>query len=146
MEGMSAAGLLSAAAWGLSLSTLAFGSLGIHAEKDFFIMMGLISVLLGDVVFAFYMQDQGSQLGTDPSVIVTIFGCLALFALYAIGCQFTLWREEGCPRASEAELEEERLQEEEEERQQQAAAAAARKASSRAKAVPDSSSKALKDD
>jgi len=116
MSSLTADGLLSAAAWALGLSTLAFGALGIHAEKDFFLMMGLVSVLLGDCVFCFYMLDQGYQLGKDNSALATVFACCALFAVYAISCQWTAWREEGC---SSPQDEEEEQQEEEEEREEQ---------------------------
>ena len=75
------------------MGTLFFASLGIGADRDFFLMLGLCATTLGDAGFAYYLWDQ-SHLNNDE--YGTLFGCLAVVSVYAICVQFEKFREDGC--------------------------------------------------
>jgi hypothetical protein len=107
-------------AWGLGLGTLFFSLFGIRAEKDFFLMIGLVACVTGDVLFAFFLWDQAEDGASNSNdTAATFYLMLALLATYGIYCQFNKYRDEGCG------LDED---DDEEEEAEAAAAAAARAA------------------
>lgn len=81
-------------AWGLALGTLFFGCIGIRADKDFFLMLGLVCTFLGNLGFAFFLYDQDE--GTNNETMITIFVLFAIFSIYALTVQWWKFRTEGC--------------------------------------------------
>jgi hypothetical protein len=81
-------------AWGLALGTLFFGCIGIRADKDFFLMLGLVCTFLGNLGFAFFLFDQDE--GTNNETMITIFVLFAIFSIYALTVQWWKFRTEGC--------------------------------------------------
>ena len=104
-DGWTVAQAMAGAAVLLSAGTLFFSSLGILAERDFFLLLGLVACVAGCAAFAFYLWEQGVQ-GEYTDALVANFVCLALLALYAIGCQFEGWRARGLDSGEEGEEEE----------------------------------------
>ena len=84
----------------LSLGTFFFSALGIFAERDFFLMLGLVACVAGCGAFAFYLWEQGVT-GEATDALVANFMCLLLLSLYAISCQFEGWREHGLASGEE---------------------------------------------
>jgi hypothetical protein len=93
-------------AYGLVLGTAFFVWLGLREERDFFLMMGLMCTLLGNLVFAGYLWDQdpaesgagasgGSILGGANETMVTLYLCLAVASVFGLKRQFDEYREKG---------------------------------------------------
>lgn len=93
-------------AWALGICSLLFSTFGIKAGKDIFLVMGLITVLLGDIVFAFFLTDMSSEEGANDTAAATflVLACLVAYALYR---QWDRYREEGCTDPEDALMEEE---------------------------------------
>jgi hypothetical protein len=85
--------LINFSAVGLLVGTLFFASLGIGADRDFFLMLGLCATTLGDAGFAYYLWDQAYVNNDEYG---TLFACLAVVSVYAICVQFEKFREDGC--------------------------------------------------
>lgn len=85
--------LINFSALGLLVGTLFFASLGIGADRDFFLMLGLCATTLGDAGFAYYLWDQAYVNNDEYG---TLFACLAVVSVYAICVQFEKFREDGC--------------------------------------------------
>ena len=81
-------------AWGLGLGSLFFGFVGIRADKDFFLMLGLICCIFGDIGFTFFLMDQEGE--TNNETMITIFVLLTLMCFYAGWVQWWKFRTEGC--------------------------------------------------
>jgi len=84
------------AAWGLALGTIFFSFFGIKTNKDFFLMMGLIACVLGNIAFAAFLWEQETDTGRNNDTMATAYIGLAILSLYGIYCQFEMYREEGC--------------------------------------------------
>jgi hypothetical protein len=100
MEGWTVAQAMSIAAVLLTAGTLFFSALALFAERDFFLMLGLVACVAGNVAFAFYLWEQGVE-GEFTDALVANFGCMVLLSLYAICAQFEQWREHGLDAALE---------------------------------------------
>lgn len=99
--------IMNVAAYGLGLGTLFFSFFGIRAERDFFLMMGLVACVVGDTLFAFYLWDQGDENeGRNNDTLATLYVLLTFLAIYAVYCQFESFRENGCMDEEEDEEDE----------------------------------------
>ena len=94
MEGWTIAQAMSVAAVLLTGGTVLFSALAIYAERDFFLMLGLVACVAGNAAFAFYLWEQGVE-GEFTDALVANFGCMVLLSLFAIGVQFEGYRELG---------------------------------------------------
>ena len=92
--GVSIQAAMNVAALGILFGSLAFSWLGIHLERDWFLMMGLLACCLGNVAFSAYLWEQGVA-GERRDAMVALFGCCFLLTLYATYCQCVEWHEEG---------------------------------------------------
>lgn len=128
MDNLSVGQLSQIGAWGLMLGNAFFGFLGLRAEKDFFLMLGLVCCVMGNVGFVMFLMDQEGEANNET--FVTIYILLTIFALYAMYAQWSRWREEGC--AEEDDEEEEEPAEDEAAAQQRMAAAARAQATNQA--------------
>lgn len=95
------------AAWGLAIGTIFFSFFGIKTNKDFFLMMGLIACVLGNIAFAAFLWEQETDTGRSNDTMATAYIGLAILSLYGIYCQFEMYREEGCGLDDDEEEEEE---------------------------------------
>lgn len=127
MDNLSVGQLSQIGAWGLMLGNAFFGFLGLRAEKDFFLMLGLVCCVMGNVGFVMFLMDQEGEANNET--FVTIYILLTIFALYAMYAQWSRWREEGC---AEEDDEEEEPAEDEAAAQQRMAAAARAQATNQA--------------
>jgi hypothetical protein len=112
-------------AWGLGVGSVFFSTMGIRADKDYFLCLGLVACILADFGFAVFLADQGAA-GEDAydgeggsgalgmfgivksnETIVTIYVLLALLSVYGLACQLDMYREEGCGFDEDDEEEEE---------------------------------------
>jgi hypothetical protein len=116
MEGITIQTAMNFAAVGVAAGSLIFSWLGIHLERDWFLMMGLLACCLGNLAFTAYLREQGVE-GERRDALVAFFLCCFGLTLYATYCQCVEWYEEG-------ELEEEDEGEELEDDKEEAAAAA----------------------
>jgi hypothetical protein len=97
MSDLTISTVMNLAAYGLGLGTVFFSFFGIRADRDFFLMMGLVACTVGDTLFAFYLWEQGDEeAGRNNDTMATVFIMLGLLAVYAIYCQFESFRENGC--------------------------------------------------
>lgn len=101
---------------GIALASVFFGLVGVHGDKDIFILTGLVATFLGSILLAYFMWDQDMDLilqnspfgvntevslwrvlgsGTTNDTFATLFVCLTVFCLYGIHCQFEKYREKG---------------------------------------------------
>jgi hypothetical protein len=103
MEGLTVAGAMSMAAVLLTAGTLFFSSLALYAERDFWLMLGLVACVAGNVSFAFYLWEQGVE-GEYTDALVANFGCMVLLSLYAMWVQFEQWREFGLGEPEDEEV------------------------------------------
>ena len=106
MEGMTIQTAMNLAACGICLGSLIFSWLGIHLERDWFLMVGLLACALGNAAFTLYLWEQGVE-GERRDAMVALFACCLLLTLYAIYCQCVEWYEEGWVEDEEEEGEEE---------------------------------------
>ena len=104
MEGWTVSQAMSLAAVLLTAGTVFFSALAIYAERDFFLMLGLVACVAGNCAFAFYLWEQGVE-GEFTDALLANFGCMVLLSLYAMWVQFEQWREHGvdAPDAEEGE-------------------------------------------
>jgi len=122
MEGAITVGaVMQIGAWGLALGTLFFGTLGIRAERDFFLVMGCMCCAFGDLVFAYYLWEQpasasddgsgeevvGSVWGGGNDTMVTVYLVAAAYALYGLVRQLNEYRLNGFMDDEDEEGEEE---------------------------------------
>jgi hypothetical protein len=89
MDGLTIAQLMNVAAWGLGIGTTFFSLFGIRAEKDVFLVTGLLACMLGNVAMCLYLNEQE---GMRNDTIITIFGCFGLLSAYATFCQLDKYR------------------------------------------------------
>lgn len=94
--GLSIGTLMNYSALGLVLGTLFFASMGIAADRDFFLVLGLCTTALGDAGFAFWLWDQAPARNDEHA---TLYVCLAALSVYALCVQFEKYREGGCEDA-----------------------------------------------
>lgn len=119
-------------AWGLVLGTLFFVWLGLREERDFFLMMGLMCTLGGNLVFAGYLWDQDADgQGGSNATMVTLYLSLAAASVCGIVRQFNEYREKGWGVDSDDE--------EEDSEEEEKAAAAAKRGQGQAKQLPSGS-------
>ena len=110
MSDFTVGSIMNVAAYGLGIGTLFFSFFGIRAERDFFLMMGLVACIVGDTIFAFYLFDQGDEEeGRNNDTLGTLYVMFTLLAVYATYCQFEQFREPGCMADDEDDDEEEPL-------------------------------------
>jgi hypothetical protein len=62
--------LMNVAVWGLGLGTAFFSLFGIRAEKDVFLLTGLLACLLGNIALCLFLLDQD---GANNDTLVTLF-------------------------------------------------------------------------
>lgn len=94
MDGWTVSQAMSLAAVLLTAGTVFFSALAIYAERDFFLMLGLVACVAGNCAFAFYLWEQGVE-GESTDALLANFGCMVLLSLYAMWVQFEQWREYG---------------------------------------------------
>jgi len=131
-DGMSMGQLMQASTWGLGFGTLFFSFFGHNRPRDFFLAIGLVACIGGNLAMIAFLaeNDDGGGLGAPREggrkgndTMVTLFACLALFALYGLCVQ--LWKyKEGGFLDDEDEADDAADAEEEEQKRRAAAAAA----------------------
>ena len=94
MEGITIQTAMNFAAVGVAAGSLIFSWLGIHLERDWFLMMGLLACCLGNLAFTAYLREQGVE-GERRDALVAFFLCCFGLTLYATYCQCVEWYEEG---------------------------------------------------
>ena len=126
---MSLGQLMQVAAWGLGLGTLFFAFFGQARPRDFFLAIGLVACIFGDLAFVAFLSENDGGIGAPRAdgkrgndTMVTLFVGLALFALYGLGSQLWKYKEQGF---LDEEDDEEDAQDVEERRAAAAAAAVA---------------------
>lgn len=100
----------SAAAWGLGIGTAFYTYASLWDERDFFLVMGNIACLSGNVAFAIFLwnQDETGEGGANET-LVTLYLVLAAASCYALLYQLNLYRlrglfdEDGADEGGEAE-------------------------------------------
>ena len=95
-DSISVGSLMQLAAWGLGIGTSFFAIFGARVERDFFLTMGLIACILGDLAFAAFLSENASPDGKGNATMITLFLVLALLALYGLGSQLFKYKEGGC--------------------------------------------------
>jgi hypothetical protein len=109
--GITVGAVMQLGAWGLALGTLFFGTLGIRADRDFFLVMGCMCCAFGDAVFAYYLWEQqpgagsgdegdgdgavGSVWGGGNDTMVTVYLVGCAYAAYGLLCQLNEYRLHG---------------------------------------------------
>jgi len=96
MAGLTTAQFSNIAAWGLGVGTAFFSFFGLKDDRDFFLVMGLLCCLSGNLVFAFFLWDQNPTGSGANETLVTLYLVLAAASLYALYAQFSMFREKGC--------------------------------------------------
>ena len=76
-------------AWGLGLGTAFFAFFGIKAERDFFLVIGLICCAVGNVTLAWFLAEQE---GKHNETFIALYALLTLLSLYALYCQLDQYR------------------------------------------------------
>jgi hypothetical protein len=94
MDSVTVSGAMNASAMGIGIGTFLFAWLGIWLQRDWFLMMGLLACILGNVAFTTYLWEQGVP-GERNDTVVALFCCLTMLTLYAVYCQCVEWFEEG---------------------------------------------------
>jgi hypothetical protein len=103
-DGMSLGQLMQVSAWGLGLGTLFFSFFGHARPRDFFLTIGLVACVAGNLAFIAFLaeNDDGGGLGgareagkKGNDTMVTLFGGLALFALYGLSVQLWKYKRDG---------------------------------------------------
>lgn len=94
MDSVTVSGAMNASAMGIGIGTFLFAWLGIWLQRDWFLMMGLLACILGNVAFTTYLWEQGVP-GERNDTVVALFCCLTMLTLYAVYCQCVEWYEEG---------------------------------------------------
>jgi len=102
---LSMGALMQISAWGLGLGTCFFSLFGIRVARDFFLAMGLVACVLGDLAFAAFLTENEGD-GRSNATMVTLFCCFAALAFYALLCQLYKYKEEGCMDDEEDDEEE----------------------------------------
>ena len=123
--GMSINQLMQVSAWGLGLGTLFFAFFGQNRPRDFFLTIGLVACIAGDLAFvAFLAENEGGEGAPRADgrrgneTMTTLFVGFALFALYGLASQLWKYKEDGF-------LDDDEDDDEEVEKQRAAAAEAA---------------------
>jgi hypothetical protein len=84
--------LMTTAALALILGTLLFASLGIAAERDFFLVLGLAAIIVGNGGFALVLWDASAVKNDEHAAL---FLCLCAFACFALRAQLQKFAEHG---------------------------------------------------
>ena len=96
---MSVGQLMQVSAWGLGLGTLFFSAFGYNAGKDFFLTMGCVACVLGDLAFCAFLAEnvveQADGTTKANETFIAAFLALALVAFYGLLCQLSKYKEEG---------------------------------------------------
>ena len=154
MEGLTVGQVMQCGAWGIAIGSLFFGALGVRAERDFFLVLGLVVCVFSNFGFAVFLADQkvSGDDEDDTSIFpvksnetaVTVYillGCLCIYALY---CQLSLYREHGCGDDEDAEEEDEDVNEPDSRLARLQHAAAESRATQQRKTLDDASPKLKK--
>ena len=105
-DGMNLGQLMQLSAWGLGLGTLFFAFFGQRVPRDFFLTIGLVACIGGDLAFvAFLMEndfsrdeegpDGSGRRGKGNATMVSLFVGFALLALYGLSSQLWKYKEHG---------------------------------------------------
>jgi hypothetical protein len=105
-DGMNLGQLMQLSAWGLGLGTLFFAFFGQRVPRDFFLTIGLVACIGGDLAFvAFLMENDFSRDEEAPdgsgrrskgnATMVSLFVGFALLALYGLSSQLWKYKEHG---------------------------------------------------
>ena len=86
--------VMNVAAVGIALGTFMFTWAGIYLERDWFLMMGLVACILGNLAFMAYLVDQGVP-GERNDSTIALFACFTVAAFYGVYAQCCEWYEEG---------------------------------------------------
>ena len=86
--------LMNVASLGIGFGSFVFTWAGIYLDRDWFLMMGLVACILGNIAFIMYLTDQGVP-GERNDTFIAIFSCFAAMSMYGVYSQCCEWYEEG---------------------------------------------------
>jgi len=96
-DGMSLGQLMQLSAWGLGLGTLFFSFFGQRVPRDFFLTIGLVACIGGDLAFVgFLLENDSREDGKKGNAtMISLFVGFALLALYGLASQLWKYKEHG---------------------------------------------------
>jgi len=95
MGDLSVGTLMQLSAWGLGIGTFFFAFAGIRFGKDFYLTMGLVACILGDLAFAAFLSENNDEGSRKNDTFVAAFVALAFLSIYALFAQLYKFKEEG---------------------------------------------------
>ena len=95
MGDLSIGTLMQLSAWGLGIGTFFFAFAGIRFGKDFYLTMGLVACILGDLAFAAFLSENNDEGSRKNDTFVAAFIALAFLSIYALFVQLWKFKEEG---------------------------------------------------
>lgn len=110
MEGLTTGQMTNAAAWGLGIGTAFFSFAALRDDRDFFLCVGLVSCVIGNLVFGYYLFNQ--RAGGANETMVTLYVVLALTAIYAFVHQLKMYKEKGFADSDDEDEDDEEEEEE----------------------------------